>query len=549
MVLRMARPQLHSRTKTYWFRKRVPADLVAIAGKKEEFFSLHTRDPIEAKRRYAEELVKLEQRWASLRTGPRSLTEEEAHTLARDVHDGWLAQHRAEPSRQDYWPVSIGKKVFGPPIPVDMAKYGTPEFWSLDPDLAKVMELEAWCRGFADHVLKERGLVVDDGGRQKLAKAIAGAVQRASETLVRIAKGELIPDGMPTVIPSMRQPAPISSQTNPPAATSKPGTSGKTKVTLTSLVEAWWIEAEKANRTSSTRESYTNTMRTFVAYLKHDDAPRVSPEDVIAFKDHRLSSRKRDGKLISARTVKNSDLAGLKTVFGFAVANRLLPSNPAKDVKVQTPRVILMRDKDFTKDEALRILRATRTHERGREFATTYAAKRWVPWLLAFSGGRVGEFVQMRRQDVRQVEVEGYADPVWVMTITPDAGTVKTKMARPVPVHPQLIALGFIDFVQEAKADHLFLVPKPTGDIEGPRQTVKNRLAEFVRELVSDEGVSPNHGWRHRFRTEAVSVGIEDSVIDAIGGWVSPSVGRRYGSISLKARTDAVMKLPRYKLD
>lgn len=549
MVLRMARPHLHSRTKTYWLRKRVPADLVAIAGKKEEFFSLHTRDPIEAKRRYAEELVKLEQRWASLRAGPRSLTEEEAHTLARDVHDGWLAKHRAEPSQQDHWPVAIGPKVFAPPPPIDMAKYGTPEFWSLDPDLAKVIELEAWCRGFADHVLKERGLTVDDGGRQKLARAIAADVQRASETLVRIAKGELAPDGMPVVMPSTPQSAPISSTTKPIAAASKPGTSGKAKITLTGLVDAWWAEAEKANRTSSTRESYTNTVRTFVAFLKHDDAARVTPEDVIAFKDHRLSSRKRDGTLISARTVKNSDLAGLKTVFGFAVANRLLPSNPATGVKVQTPRIILMRDRDFTKEEALRILRATRSHERGREFATTYAAKRWVPWLLAFSGGRVGEFVQMRRRDVRQVEVEGYADPVWVMMVTPDAGTVKTKKARPVPVHPQLIALGFLRFVQEAKANHLFLVPKPTGDIEGPRQTVKNRVAEFVRKLVADRGVFPNHGWRHRFHTEAVSVGVEDSVIDAIGGWVSPSVGRRYGSISMKARTDAMMKLPWYKLD
>ena len=253
-LLHMARPHLHSRTKTYWLRKRVPADLVAVAGKKEEFFSLQTRDPIEAKRRYAEELVKLEQRWASLRAGPSSLTEEEAHALARDVHDGWLAQHRAEPSQQDFWPLAIGPKVFGPPLPVDMAKYGTPEFWSLDPDLAKVMKLEAWCRGYADHVLKERGLTVDDGARRKLAKAIAGAVQRASETLARLAKGELAPDVIPAVMPPTLQPAQITSTTKP-ATASKAGISGKPKVTLTGLVDAWWAEAEKANRTSSTRWS------------------------------------------------------------------------------------------------------------------------------------------------------------------------------------------------------------------------------------------------------------------------------------------------------
>ena len=35
----------------------------------------------------------------------------------------------------------------------------------------------------------------------------------------------------------------------------------------------------------------------------------------------------------------------------------------------------------------------------------------------------------------------------------------------------------------------------------GPLQGLKNRLAEFAREIVTDPNVAPMHGWRHRFKT------------------------------------------------
>ena len=132
-----------------------------------------------------------------------------------------------------------------------------------------------------------------------------------------------------------------------------------------------------------------------------------------------------------------------------------------------------------------------------------------------------------------------------MLKITPEAGAVKTKQAREVPLHPQLVELGFPAFVQAISKERLFLVPDGEGAISGPLQAVKNRLAEFAREHVSDRGVSPNHGWRHRFRTVATEAGISGNVIDAICGWSARSVGDRYGSVSLKTRADAILRLPR----
>ena len=125
---------------------------------------------------------------------------------------------------------------------------------------------------------------------------------------------------------------------------------------------------------------------------------------------------------------------------------------------------------------------------------------------------------------------------------------MKTKQAREVPLHPQLIDMGFAAFVAAANNERLFLVPDAKGDIAGPLQGLKNRLSEFAREHIADPGVSPNHSWRHRFRTIATDVGISGNVIDAICGWSAKNVGERYGSVSLKARVDAISRLPWFEI-
>lgn len=413
------------------------------------------------------------------------------------------------------------------------------------PDLGRLMALEQWCYEGADRALRERGLVVDEDARRKLARAVGAAVQRASLTLQRMARGEM-PDGyaLPAATAPMRTPA--AQQIAAPRPAPRNGAAsvrGKARVTLTGLVEGWWAEAEKTGKSASTRESYTNTMRGLVAFLKHDDATRVTADDVIAYKDYRLKSVGYGGKPISPQTVKNSDLARLKSVFGWAAANRQLPANPATGISVMKVARTETRDKWFTDEEAVRILRAALQHQQGEELPETFAAKRWVPWLMAFTGARVGELVQLRKQDLRRVELDGHPGGTWVLTITPEAGTVKTKKLREVPLHPQLVALGFPEFAASVRKERLFLVPDETGGITGPLQGVKNRLAEFGREQVSHPGVAPNHGWRHRFSYLATDLNFGEKDTNALCGWSAKSVAERYGGVSLKARADAINRL------
>src|SRR5207247_877028 len=59
------------------------------------------------------------------------------------------------------------------------------------------------------------------------------------------------------------------------------------KVFLKGLVDSWWHEAKATGRKPSTYESYSHTVALLADFLKHDDAGRVTRNDVVAFKDHR----------------------------------------------------------------------------------------------------------------------------------------------------------------------------------------------------------------------------------------------------------------------
>jgi site-specific recombinase XerD len=298
------------------------------------------------------------------------------------------------------------------------------------------------------------------------------------------------------------------------------------------MLEGWWTEAKAAGRKPSTHESYRNTVAGLATFLDRNDAGKVTAEDVVRFKNHRLANG------ISAKTVKDSDLAGLKTVFGWAVSNHKLPSNPATGITIKLGKPKKLRGKGLTEEETKALLRASLTIP-STATSKTDQARRWVPVLAAYSGARVGELAQLRKQDMRQ---EGGH---WLIELTPEAGTIKTNEARKVVLHPHLIELGFHQWAQNQAEGHLFLKPAATGDVLGPLQGVKNRLAEFARTVVTDPNVAPLHGLRHRFKTIGMDSGVSTRVLDAIQGHAARTAGDGYGEVTVKAMADAMARIPR----
>jgi hypothetical protein len=108
MTLSMTRPWKHPDSGYYWFRKRVPDDLRSLIGKREERFSLGTRDPSEAKRLHAQKLAEVEERWANLRVGQRPLSPDDIARLAAEIGDQLRGQLEKDPYQPLRWDLEVG---------------------------------------------------------------------------------------------------------------------------------------------------------------------------------------------------------------------------------------------------------------------------------------------------------------------------------------------------------------------------------------------------------------------------------------------------------
>jgi integrase len=165
-----------------------------------------------------------------------------------------------------------------------------------------------------------------------------------------------------------------------------------------------------------------------------------------------------------------------------------------------------------------------------------------VPWLCAYSGARVVEMIQLRKEDVRHEQGR------WVIRINPDAGDTKTNDFRDVPIHEHLIATGFIEFLQQSRPGHLFCDVGTDGTTSGPADGIYKRILTMVRSVVTDSRVQPNHAWRYTFKTYGHDAGLDDLTVDAICGHAARTQGERYRGITLKKRLEVMAAFPRYKL-
>ena len=278
-------------------------------------------------------------------------------------------------------------------------------------------------------------------------------------------------------------------------------------------------------------------------FVKHDDAARLTKKDIVAWRDHLLTD-------LLAKTVSDKYLSTIRSLLNWAVENERLTENVAATVKQPKPRQRRGREKGFTDTEALKLLRASRSYkphedERGRvrEKAELIAAKRWVPMLAAFSGARVTELTQLRKEDLRKECGQ------WVMRITPDAGSVKTGEYRDVPLHRQLIDEGFERFLEAAENGPLFHGGKEPVRYATKAVRISSQLAEWLRrDGLVPAGVQPNHAWRHRLKTQCREIGVSDRVADAIQGHAGRTAADDYGDVTLKTKADAIAKIPIYEL-
>jgi integrase len=374
-----------------------------------------------------------------------------------------------------------------------------------------------------------QGLVIDPEDHSAIAslcKAVnEAAISSGKDRLARL-DGEVVPTPREPISPAMAREALKA----PPAV---------------SILASYDRYAVVQKLSAGVRVEWRRYIAHFIRFVGSDDAATLTFAQVQDWRDHLLRTPGTRGPRKPV-TVRDKYLVPLRATLAWAVEERLLPENVAQAVKVRVAKSLKLREPDFTAGEAVAILQATLIPASHRMGEGHRLARRWVPWLCAYSGARVNEISQLRAEDVRQV------DGIWIMNITPEAGTVKNREAREVPLHAHVIEQGFLAVVKAKGEGPLFYNPdsrRAGGDHNRHFKKVGERLARWVREDVklTDPSIKPNHAWRHLFKTTCREVVIEEQVADAIVAHAPVSTGRRYGHVTLRTKAEAIARFPRYE--
>ena len=275
------------------------------------------------------------------------------------------------------------------------------------------------------------------------------------------------------------------------------------------------------------------------------DAASINEDEAKAWADGLVTAKR------APSTVNSIWCNAARTVFAWARQERKLKQNPFAETSVTQPRKARTRGKHFLAHEIKLILKSASTFDNNPRRAFD-AARRWVPWLCAYTGARPGEITQLRGMDV--IEEDGTP----AIKITPDAGSVKTLEARTVPLHEHLIEQGFIEFVSKKGKGPLFYSTEtplkatndnPTNPVRPRAVKTRERLAGWVRSIgVTDTAIRPNHAWRHTFVLRADRADIPEKTSAAITGHAQASVGRSYGAPTVGNMAKALKKFPRYDI-
>lgn len=543
---------LWKRGNVWYFRRKVPANLVDKAGTPVAQYSLETTDKREAQRRARVEDVKFDRWIADLEAGttipttgkgsvsaPRKVSVDELVEFTR-------AYVETESDRR-------AKRLIADPPDDDEQRR---EMLADAVDERTAMqtpgypERERYVGGLARDIAAKAGL-----GEERPA-ALFALAGRALVEIARRHEARLEGDYGTTSFDAMFAPG---------ASDAKPST------TFGTLCDQFVAELREEHRLNDVASQRTRHVEAEVALLQEI----IGPATVVATIDYdvvqkvratltrvpigktkrypdlvladAITRAEKDGARTLASPTQAAYLTTLRNILLRAVRQKLLSSNPAEDVKPIVKDNVPLHEKrhPFRLDQLRQFFTGTFYRSCAPDAPAPYAKKDrawryWVPLLMLFSGARPNEICQLFVEDVKVTEK---GTPFLDLVNEDENQSRKTSTSRRrVPLHPELIKLGFLDFVAERRkgiAEHgvrLFheLQARPGDPTNFARYVGRRFNAVFLPQEITVEPRQAFYSIRHSVRDALRRIKASDEALLALGGWAPPggkAVSANYGDI------------------
>ncbi|MDO8799420.1 site-specific integrase [Phenylobacterium sp.] len=306
--------------------------------------------------------------------------------------------------------------------------------------------------------------------------------------------------------------------------------SAKAQGTSLAVVFGKWAQNQKNQKTIDRMEK--------VVEWFEDEMGRVPIEEITP--DHVLNWSEKLQKRTTAANARTK-LANFNTLLRYAwMKARLIPANPALGVSIG---VSPDPEEDVQPFDlpALKLIFGSPVYTSDeRPEAGVGEAAYWLPLLAMFTGARLNELGQLRPSDILKLpymDKDGNELEAWCIRIVADkAEGLKLKnrwSARRVPIHSDLIRLGFLTYVETAReAGQARIFPELRPDKYA--HITANWSKWFGRYLRGTIKVTNRrmrfHSFRHAFKDYAREAEIPEDVNDAFTGHKGQAVARRYGS-------------------
>lgn len=243
-------------------------------------------------------------------------------------------------------------------------------------------------------------------------------------------------------------------------------------------------------------------------------------------------------------------LRQINAVFRLAVRRGHISENPAHDVFESSPDKNAYRH-PYSVEELQRIFSSPPYYDRPVPIEEQ-TDEFWVPLLELFQGARASE-MYVRTEDLKITDAIPH-----IKVIEYTERTLKNvPSSRPMPIHPELLKLGFLEYCRRVKAEGDLLFPdwKFREDQKPSEGVARRRFNRHLKKLMPDR-VYPadSHTFRHNFETSlSAASGVSErtmlrlsgrSVLGSAAGYVhdipmlpdlAEAVAKvRYGALSLK---------------
>ena len=159
----------------------------------------------------------------------------------------------------------------------------------------------------------------------------------------------------------------------------------------------------------------------------------------------------------------------------------------------------------------------------------------WMPLIACYTGARLSEIAQLWTDDI--ATEQGKETFEFTADAQRDQRLKNTGSWRAVPMHPELIRLGFCDYVNSLPQGSLF-PHLPKAGKNGAGSQFGKWFSAFKIEKGFTSPAKSFHSFRHLVATELRLAGATDAQADAITGHAGNGTGRRVYSATIRRRAE-----------